>query len=283
MIFFYIQTILTDPGFVVKNWETEDISFNLQSQLSEFDSNFLPREIKKTYCKICEFYRPQRAHHCKTCGKCVLKMYHHCYWTYNCIGLNNQKFYYLFLFYGIIFNFLSFLCLIYSLLKTRFNFEVFIDKSQKIDIAKHIIFPLIFILSIFLSFLICSIFAFLFIRETIYLLNNFTTIENRIFSSYKDSPFYYKNYFINFKNVMGSKWYEWFLPSFNINIYNHGYFFVNPSKLIETKIDINETNKNSIKINNSKLELFENKFSFNDNNNDKGKKGYFELNDIKDF
>jgi hypothetical protein len=192
----------------------------------------------------------------------------------------------LFLFYGIFFNFFSSFSLIYSILNTKFDLVVFIDKNKELDIKKNIIFPLIFILSIILSFLICSIFSFLFIRETIYLFNNCTTIENRIFSRFKDSPFYYKNYFINFKNVMGFKWHEWFLPSFKINIYNHGFFFVNPARVIETNIEINELNKNSLSNSNNSfntnMEIFENKFSINDIVKNE-KKGYFELNEIRNF
>jgi hypothetical protein len=85
---------------------------------------------------------------------------------------------------------------------------------------------------------------------------------------------------------MGFKWHEWFLPSFKINIYNHGFFFVNPARVIETNIEINGLNKNSLSNSNNSfntnMEIFENKFSINDIVKNE-KKGYFELNEIRNF
>ncbi|CUS21722.1 LAQU0S03e09186g1_1 [Lachancea quebecensis] len=43
----------------------------------------------KNYCKKCDTYKPERAHHCKTCKQCVLVMDHHCPWTMNCVGHKN--------------------------------------------------------------------------------------------------------------------------------------------------------------------------------------------------
>ncbi|CAG9332719.1 unnamed protein product [Blepharisma stoltei] len=54
-----------------------------------------------TFCKLCDYYKPPRAHHCSICKKCVLKMDHHCPWVNNCIGQNNQRFFYLFIFWMI--------------------------------------------------------------------------------------------------------------------------------------------------------------------------------------
>jgi palmitoyltransferase len=37
--------------------------------------------IKKyggTYCRKCDSFKPERAHHCKVCNTCTLKMDHHC-------------------------------------------------------------------------------------------------------------------------------------------------------------------------------------------------------------
>ena len=173
MIYFYIQTIVIKPGFVIKDWEKED--FLNEINLTENNSNPMPSEIKKTYCKICEFERPERAHHCKVCGKCVMKMFHHCYWTYNCIGHQNQKFYYLFLFYSMILNFFNFLCLLYSLCNSKVEFSFLLNLKEKFNLLKHIIFPLTFILSIIFNLAIFFVFAFLFVRETILLLNNCTS------------------------------------------------------------------------------------------------------------
>lgn len=74
-------------------------------------SDFEPRPGQwRKWCKKCNCYKPERAHHCKTCGVCVLKMDHHCEyllrlfrkqasrywhrnlgpWTANCVGHYNM-------------------------------------------------------------------------------------------------------------------------------------------------------------------------------------------------
>ncbi|CAD7927468.1 unnamed protein product [Amoebophrya sp. A120] len=47
----------------------------------------------KRYCKWCEVYKPDRAHHCRICGECVLRMDHHCPWLGNCVGFYNHKYF----------------------------------------------------------------------------------------------------------------------------------------------------------------------------------------------
>eukprot|EP00392_Amoebophrya_sp_AT5.2_P007821 g7840.t1 len=47
----------------------------------------------KRYCKWCEVYKPDRAHHCRLCGECVLRMDHHCPWLGNCVGFHNHKYF----------------------------------------------------------------------------------------------------------------------------------------------------------------------------------------------
>lgn len=53
----------------------------------------------KRWCKKCEAFKPERAHHCKTCKRCVLKMDHHCPWTVNCVGYQNMPHFMRFLFW----------------------------------------------------------------------------------------------------------------------------------------------------------------------------------------
>ena len=43
------------------------------------------------WCRRCNHWKPERAHHCSVCGKCVLKMDHHCIWVVNCVGACNYK------------------------------------------------------------------------------------------------------------------------------------------------------------------------------------------------
>ena len=56
--------------------------------------------FKKTYCKKCSNYKPERTHHCSVCDKCVQKMDHHCPWIVNCVGQRNHKSFLLFTIYS---------------------------------------------------------------------------------------------------------------------------------------------------------------------------------------
>lgn len=84
MIWFsYYLAIYTSPGQPPRNFEP-------------------PQKAWKNYCKKCQNYKPERAHHCKTCNTCVLAMDHHCPWTKNCVGYYNFAPFMRFLFWVIL-------------------------------------------------------------------------------------------------------------------------------------------------------------------------------------
>ncbi|KAF7703921.1 Palmitoyltransferase ZDHHC15B [Cucumispora dikerogammari] len=41
------------------------------------------------FCRKCQRYKPERAHHCSRCSTCILKMDHHCVFLDKCIGSEN--------------------------------------------------------------------------------------------------------------------------------------------------------------------------------------------------
>ncbi|RDB28498.1 Palmitoyltransferase PFA4 [Hypsizygus marmoreus] len=86
----YFLCIVTDPGHVPEHWKP--------------DTHSEGYEVKKLtgaprYCRVCEKYKPPRAHHCRSCNRCVLRMDHHCPWINNCVGHFNYGHFLRFLFY----------------------------------------------------------------------------------------------------------------------------------------------------------------------------------------
>ncbi|KIR97642.1 vacuolar protein [Cryptococcus deuterogattii 2001/935-1] len=65
------------------------------------DSNAGPSDkTHSRWCKRCNAWKPDRAHHCRDCGSCVLKMDHHCPWLGTCVGYRNYKPFLLFITYA---------------------------------------------------------------------------------------------------------------------------------------------------------------------------------------
>lgn len=62
----------------------------------------------KKFCRRCNNYKPERAHHCSSCGYCVKKMDHHCFWINNCVNYDNQGHFIRFLFFTALANLLIF-------------------------------------------------------------------------------------------------------------------------------------------------------------------------------
>ncbi|KAL0243393.1 hypothetical protein I308_105357 [Cryptococcus tetragattii IND107] len=57
-------------------------------------------KTRSRWCKRCNAWKPDRAHHCRHCGSCILKMDHHCPWVGACVGYRNYKPFLLFITYA---------------------------------------------------------------------------------------------------------------------------------------------------------------------------------------
>lgn len=95
----YILVVVTPAGTIpnTPEWtETSNKAFHPVER---------KREGARRFCKWCDKYKPDRAHHCRQCRQCILKMDHHCPWIYNCVGWGNHKYFILTLLYATLLTF----------------------------------------------------------------------------------------------------------------------------------------------------------------------------------
>lgn len=114
----FISAALTDPGRVPRRWPWDpkmaDPTPNMEGMFEEASGSSRSQLLSVTrtrglerkrdgrtrFCKKCNVYKPDRAHHCKKLGRCVLEMDHWCPWIRNTVGYRNRKFFFLSVTYG---------------------------------------------------------------------------------------------------------------------------------------------------------------------------------------
>ncbi|KAF8569599.1 hypothetical protein P879_07959 [Paragonimus westermani] len=77
ILYSYFCAMFVGPGYVPLSWEPSDAQARKHLQ----------------FCRICNGYKPPRAHHCRTCGRCIMKMDHHCPWINACCGHLNHGYF----------------------------------------------------------------------------------------------------------------------------------------------------------------------------------------------
>ncbi|KAI9034529.1 DHHC palmitoyltransferase-domain-containing protein [Hyaloraphidium curvatum] len=200
-------------------------------------------ELKKStseprYCKTCQCYKPPRSHHCSDCNICVLKMDHHCPWVNVCVGQNNLGHFYRFLVFtsfGVIYNLSLIGMRIYALVSLnnaldRYYRTPWPHTEGAADLAKYAtpqagLSELVFMIC---NIILCAVLLFtvfiLTLFQTYYLGVNTTTIETfekermdklvekgRLPAERARVP-YDLGWYRNFKQVLGSNPWLWFLP-----------------------------------------------------------------------
>ena len=195
----HLKSMFTNPGYV-------PIPFN-QIIANEKEQN------RENFCKKCNNQRPIRAHHCKICKKCTLKMDHHCPWIANCVGYYNQKNFYQFLFYSTISDLLAFIFLFFQFMNTDTTIKNNIPNNIKITSPFILIYymwgPIQIVISLLCSLAMTISIGTLFYKQTFMLLNNQTTIDKKQFENWEMSPYFEKNQFKSFCEVMGSDFFQW--------------------------------------------------------------------------
>uniref|UniRef100_A0A8C3B0Q9 Palmitoyltransferase n=1 Tax=Cyclopterus lumpus TaxID=8103 RepID=A0A8C3B0Q9_CYCLU len=89
LLYYYLRTCRTDPGFVKATEEEKKMNVLVLAEAGCLD----PR----IFCTSCMIKKPMRTNHCFQCDACVAKQDHHSVWTNGCIGARNHHFFILFL------------------------------------------------------------------------------------------------------------------------------------------------------------------------------------------
>ncbi|TBU08714.1 DHHC palmitoyltransferase [Hamiltosporidium magnivora] len=186
MIYIYLCLAHINKGFVIK--------------MSESELYLLGGDITRNgkFCRRCDLFKPERAHHCSRCQKCIKKMDHHCPWIGACVNHDNLGYFIRFLFFGASSNILLFgylMCIfVRKINEKKFQFGIFYT---------GMVFSLL--LSFSLSFLLTFFFIFTFRNAT----KNITYIEKLRYSDLKkygmdinDNP-YDRGAYKNIKDVLG--------------------------------------------------------------------------------
>jgi len=197
-VFFYFlltiafaQAALTAPGDVPDSPEWSSLG------------NVKTLEAKRTgdrrYCKWCDKYKPDRAHHCRVCKRCVLKMDHHCPWLHNCVGFHNHKYFLVLIFYGTVCASFVGISILPSAIASTEEKHL---KTMVLFISGEVIAgTLVFLLSLFLCYHLWI------------LMKGMTTIEFCEKSSqYNFRSQYNLGCLQNLYSNLGPHWYLWCLP-----------------------------------------------------------------------
>ncbi|GBC09253.1 hypothetical protein RclHR1_08710005 [Rhizophagus clarus] len=177
------------------------------------------RDGRLRWCDRCNYVKPDRCHHCSECDTCVLKMDHHCPWVNGCVGYFNYKCFYLFIVYTSLYADFAFAATIPVLVEQ-------LKEDKYLDIQLIIIMIFGFIFGLLLT-------GFTLVH-TMYVLRNRTTIESISFRTRTynvrvqfdvENPLGYGvattqpgenlwnlGWKKNWKDVMGNKWWLWFIP-----------------------------------------------------------------------
>mmetsp|Transcript_6447 Transcript_6447/g.23958 ORF Transcript_6447/g.23958 Transcript_6447/m.23958 type:complete len:308 (-) Transcript_6447:1067-1990(-) len=201
LLWSYFTCVLSDPGSVPPNYQPRQENAAAESGTGEALVTQRPR-----WCRKCNQWKPERAHHCSVCGKCVLKMDHHCIWVVNCVGACNYKAFLLFLFYTTLETTVSAIAI------GPFFVEFFQEASGSKASVDELIFTfLAFILDVAFAL---SVFGFICMHVSM-VAKNVTTIESFEEEERPNRSIRWR-YDIgrrkNFEQVFGTNRYFWFIP-----------------------------------------------------------------------
>uniref|UniRef100_A0A060T1V5 Palmitoyltransferase n=1 Tax=Blastobotrys adeninivorans TaxID=409370 RepID=A0A060T1V5_BLAAD len=220
----YARTVNTGPGSPLQlkgfSVRPEDIDLERAAPPPEVMNNVTAKDNgEMRFCSKCSCWKPDRTHHCSTCKRCVLRMDHHCPWFAVCIGFRNHKFFVQFLVY------VSLLCMVAFASSLTVVIKFFQDGEEK---RAYLSMSWIALL---LTSGVMGLAVTLFAGYSVYLVvTNQTTLEaleavryrsqipaSEYRSQYAPDSRSIGNLFDigisrNWREIMGYRVYEWFLP-----------------------------------------------------------------------
>lgn len=233
----YYLACTTPPGSVPKSWYPSNNNTNSNSKSSKTKPT-IPEKLKELgvkvrYCSNCQVYKPPRSHHCSICNRCILKMDHHCPWVNNCVGHRNLAHFVRFLLYtttAVIYCVTLIGLRIFHL--ARFQSARADFSRPSMDLINLYVPPpdgaevVFMILDLVFLFILLFTVAILTGYQIYYTLVNTTTIESfeqRRIDGYvekgqmKDKDILSKypydcGFWINTCEVLGYRWYGWWIP-----------------------------------------------------------------------
>jgi len=202
----HIRTQLTQPGLIPIDWEP-------------------PKEAQSEmrWCRRCNHWKPDRAHHCRVCDRCIFRMDHYCPWVNNCVGFNNQRMFILFLIYIALLSIMSLLLLVYEVFfyftstAWETNIESAVDPTANILLWQRYVFSTN--LSIFVSIGLAGMSGFFLFFVSDFLFEQVESIDTNatLVETYQAKRGRRIGLMPQLKEVMGQQPYWWWYPMPNPN------------------------------------------------------------------
>ena len=204
----YVMCVFTDPGTVPLAWH----------RMVEADETLASHH---RFCRRSNLYRPLRSHFCSVTRRVVLNMDHFCPWVVNTVGFYNRKFFVLFLFYTLLATTWVLLTSLPLLIQLKNTPGALRALERRLGSSRYMAACMAMILDTALVIMLSCFCPFHF---RMVLLNE-TTIEG-------PSPDFHVGFARNWRQVMGSDPWLWFLPVYGGGPEGDGVHW--PSRLVNS-------------------------------------------------
>ncbi|KAK9917860.1 hypothetical protein WJX75_009021 [Coccomyxa subellipsoidea] len=211
LVWSYFAAVFLEPGKVPPGWSPFESDEEAALEADRLESGSHPQDKGLTgtgrprYCRKCQAWKPERAHHDSVLGRCVLRMDHYCVWVANSVGLLNYKAFLLFLLY----TFLACALGASMLLGDVARFFKGIDAAGPENAGRFALIMIAFVVD--LAF--CLSLGGLLAMHARMVWLNYTTIE--MFEKQRAAQWPYdRGARRNFEEVFGTRFWGWWVPTY---------------------------------------------------------------------